>query len=460
MSKKATKLFQDTAYHGNAGAASAFVEIGHRKLKEGGRIGLILPLSAMSGISWDACRALWRKFYSGIITVTIASNEPGASAFSADTGVAECMIIGTRAKVPSKTLVSVTLYRKPVSTLEGVEVARYIETLVLVSKIRRVTDGPLGGTPILIGDEKVGEAIIVPIGKGPWLVSRIHDHSLAQVAYQLIELRQVMLPGSATSLASAGPFCRLSDLGEAGPYHLDVGASGLSGGAPRGPFDVKATSHPASVTFPVLNAHHEEKERFLEIAADCEGEARPDSSAAKPDVLQKRRDAIWATRTKLHFATDVRFNANALIACLTTREAVGGRAWPSFLLKDRKYEKALALWFNSTLGILSFWWLSSKSQDGRGSVTTSRLGELLCFDPRSLTASELVAVDAFFDAFKLKHLLDIHECASDPHRAELDLFVARQFLKESNNINQVENGLQLVRAKLALEPSISGGRVD
>ncbi len=187
MGKKATKLFHGSAYHGNAGAASAFAEIGHRKLREGGRIGLILPLATMSGISWEACRALWRKYYREIITLSIASAEPGASAFSADTGVAECMIIATRSTKPDKNMVSVSLYCRPVSTLEGVEIARRVETMIASGKIRGIADGPLGGTPIFMGDEKVGEAVVTPIGVGPWPVSRIHDHALAQVAYQLIE---------------------------------------------------------------------------------------------------------------------------------------------------------------------------------------------------------------------------------------------------------------------------------
>ena len=458
MGKKATKLFHGSAYHGNAGAASAFAEIGHRKLRDGGRIGLILPLAAMAGISWEDCRALWRKFYRDIITISIASPSPGASAFSADTGVAECMIIGTRSKKPGKTMVSVSLYRRPVSTLEGVEIARRVEAMIASGKIRGIADGPLGGTPIFMGDEKVGEAVVTPIGTGPWPVSRIHDHALAQVAYQLIEKKEVMLPGAAIAIAGAGPFCKLGDLGEEGPYDMDVSSGTISGGAPRGPFELVATMTPASVTFPVHNAHHEERERFLEIPADCEGRLRQVTGAAAQALLTKRRDAIVATRTKLHFARDVRFNANALIACVTTREAIGGRAWPSFLITERKYEKALVLWFNSSLGILTFWWLATKAQDGRGSVTKSRLRDLTCFDPRSLSDAELVDVDTFFDDFKTKPLLDIHECAVDPHREELDRFVALHFLKAGTNISQVENGLQLVRAKLVVEPSINGGR--
>ena len=67
-------------------------------------------------------------------------------------------------------------------------------------------------------------------------------------------------------------------------------------------------------------------------------------------------------------------------------------------------------------------------------------------------------VDAFFDAFKTKPLRDIHECASDANRAELDHFVVGHLLKAGSRQTEVEDGMELLRAKLAMEPSITGSR--
>jgi hypothetical protein len=459
MGKKATKLFEGTCYHGNAGAASAFVEIGHRKIKEGGRLGLILPLSALSGSSWEACRTLWRRHYSDVIVISIASDEPGASAFSADTGVAECMFIGTRNTKPTGQFTSVTLYRRPSSTLEGAEVARLIKLLTVSQTIRDIMDGPLGGTPLYIGEEKIGEALASTMHEGPWLLSRMYDHTLAQVAYQLTNKGVVWLPGLTATDVAGARFCKLNELGKVGPYHLDISGSGLSGGAPRGPFTLIPTANPSAATYPALKAHDEQRERHIEINPDSEGVARHSASEDARAILAERRDNIWATRTRLHFATDVRFNANALIACLTSRDAIGGRAWPSFRLADRRYEKVVTLWFNSSLGILIFWWMASKSQDGRGSVTTTRLGDLVSIDPRNFSDEELDEIDQFFDDFKSKPLLDVFECTIDAHRVELDRFVTRHLLKvPAAKQRQIEDALQLMRAKLALEPSIHGGR--
>jgi hypothetical protein len=470
MARRATRLFHGTAYHGNAGAAAAFAEIAHRKLRAGGRLGLILPLSALSGVSWGQVRKLWSEEYSDILVLSIASEEPSASAFSADTGVAECMIVATRSekplpiagkKPPPTPVLSVTLYRRPSSPLEGAEIGRLIGEMAEDSGVRTVEEAPLGGTPLYIGDEKVGEAIRTTVlpGIGQWPVARIRDLALAQVAQQLCQHHKVWLPSHSAPVSSASLFCPLSMLGKPGPYHLDVSGSGSSGGAPRGPFRLIPALDPTTVTFPVLAAHDERRERYLEIPADKEGQLRASTTEKGKALLQNRLNSVWATRTRLHFSTDLRFNANALVACLTTRESVGGRAWPSFILNDRKFEKVVSLWFNSTLGILAFWWIASKSQDGRGSVSTTRLGDLTCIDPSSLSTADLAAADAFFDAFRAKNLMDIHEAALDAHRAELDDFVCRVLLRvPPEELEAARDGVQLLRAKLAIEPSISGGR--
>jgi hypothetical protein len=457
MSKKASKLLHSTSYHGNAGAASAFVEIGHRKLKVGGRFGYVLPVSAMSGASWEACRSLWRKNYSDVLALTIAAERAGTSAFSADTGVGECVIVGTRSTVPDGRMVGVTLYRKPHSNLEGVEIARRVKQMKSSGAVKNLEDGPFGGTDITIGDEKIGEALACSITSEPWPLYRIRDHSIAQTAYQLAS-KTVWVPGSTGPNLTGAQICRLSELGVPGPYHLDVSGSAISGGAPRGPFKIEKTKKSAAASFPILASHQESRERYLEIEPDSQGKLRHASDERGEEKISSRRDYIWGTRTRLHFSTDARFNSNGLIACVTTRECIGGRAWPSFILNEKRYEKMMAVWFNSTFGILSFWWLANKAQDGRGSVTTSRLGDLMAIDPRVFSESELNHINEFFDDFKKKDLKDVFESDIDPHRKELDEFVVDCLLRAGSAAAEIKDGLATLRAKLVLEPSIAGGR--
>ena len=454
MAAKAARLTKGTVYHANAGAGAIFVEIGHRKLKSGGRIGLILPLSCYSGSAWEACRQLWRQNYNEIIIFSIAAGKAGATAFSADTSIPEALIVARRGEASDR-LTTVSLTRRPSSILEGAEIARRVAGLRQSGSVRSLEGGPAGGTPLFLGDEKVGEAIEAPIpAAGSWSVFRIKDHAVAQTAYQL-SIGQFWLPSMSAAQASEIAVCPLAQLGSAGPYHLDIGGKEDAGGAPRGPFDVRKTDNPAAVSYPIMAAHDEQRERTIELSADSEGIARSSGDQKVAKKLADRLDNIWSTKTHLHFSTDLRFNANALVACFTSRESVGGRAWPSFLLHERSFERVLTLWFNSTLGIVTFWWLANKGQDGRGSVTTTRLGTLTSFDPRKLTPLEVSAADAFFESFKGRPLMDVHEIALDDARADLDEFVAEKLLKVPD-LTIAKNALKVLRAKLADEPSITG----
>ena len=53
MAKRMEGLKKDTCYHGNAGIASAFAALAHKKLKRGGVLALVLPLSVANGLSWQ-----------------------------------------------------------------------------------------------------------------------------------------------------------------------------------------------------------------------------------------------------------------------------------------------------------------------------------------------------------------------------------------------------------------------
>ncbi|QDP18691.1 hypothetical protein [Sphingomonas xanthus] len=456
MSKRAGKLTSDTVYHANAGAGSLFAEIAHRKIKYGGRVGLILQLAAFSGASWEACRKLWGKAYKDIIMLSIARGRPKETAFSADTGTPEAMIVMTRG-APDDRLTSVSLLRRPTSILEGAEVANEILRLRASGVLSRLEDGPLGGTPIYLGDEKVGEAITAPKPEsGTWSLFRIKDHSVAQTAFHLT-LGKLWLPGMLAADVISLSICQMKKVGKAGPYHLDVSGSTTSGGAPRGPFKIARTRSPQSVSYPILAAHDEKRERTLVIDGDSEGLVRTSPDPIVREKISARLENIWNQRSSIHIATDLQFNSNALVAAVTSREAVGGRAWPSVVLHDKLHTNVISLWLNSTFGILSYWWIANKGQAGRGSVTTSRLESLAILDPTSLASEQLASADVFFDGIKASKLMDVHELAVDPVRAQIDDFIINLLVSGDARVT-VRQALQTLRNKLAEEPSICGGR--
>ena len=53
-----------------------------------------------------------------------------------------------------------------------------------------------------------------------------------------------------------------------------------------------------------------------------------------------------------------------------------------------RYEYAFALWSNSTLGLLCHWWMSNKTQEGRGTTTVTSIPEITTLDVRALSAAQ------------------------------------------------------------------------
>ncbi len=95
MGKRVNALGKDSCYHGNAGIASAFAALAHTKLKPGGVLALVLPLSAAAGLSWQGFRQTIMQHYTDVAVLSLAANGDDMS-FSSDTGMAECLVVARK----------------------------------------------------------------------------------------------------------------------------------------------------------------------------------------------------------------------------------------------------------------------------------------------------------------------------------------------------------------------------
>ena len=196
MGRRVNRLGDDTCYHGNAGIASAFAALAHKKLKPGGVLALVLPLSATAGLSWQGFREMIGCYYTDLTVLTIAAADNDDLSFSSDTGLAECLVIARRLK-PDET----PQYRSRFTSLnhrpQGFAHASSLSGGLLDgSPVRHIEDGPYGGTPLTVGDELAGETITAPLDVDgeSWGAVRLSDHSLAQTAYALSQSK-LWLPG-------------------------------------------------------------------------------------------------------------------------------------------------------------------------------------------------------------------------------------------------------------------------
>ena len=119
--------------HGNAGLASNFIDLAHAKVRSpGGVLALVLPASFLQGKAWAAARRLLDEHYKDVIVVSIAATGTTDRAFSADTGMAEVLVIATRqsdAEQAHGTTLFVNLLRRPQTILEAATIARTVRRI-------------------------------------------------------------------------------------------------------------------------------------------------------------------------------------------------------------------------------------------------------------------------------------------------------------------------------------------
>ena len=458
MSKATKHLTQGSSAHGNAGEASIFLVLVNRKLKLGGVLGLVMPLSLISGDAWEKSRALLAKHYSNLIIISIAGAASADLSFSADTHMGECLIIGRKSETGSTRATFIILNKRPQFPLLGVIAAEQIRRLIESKNLRRLEDGPVNGTPLYFGDEVIGQALDAPLPvSGGWNLSRIADLSLAQTAYQLINKKTIWLPTMNKSEIVDIPLTTVAKIGEIGPYHADINGDTSTGGI-RGPFDIFPIKPNSVPTYPVLWSHDAERERTMSFDADCEGFPRQGSRSGEQAIVDLKVASIWNTASHCHFNRDFQFNSQSTGMQFTPRKTIGGRAWLSIGLSSVDQEKALVLWANTSLGLLLHWWHANKQQSGRGSIGKSMLHTLPILDVTTLEPKLLAEAVKLFDAMSEQPLLPLHELDRDPIRRELDEAFARNVLRLSEPILAFGGPLELLRMKLSREPSIRGSK--
>ena len=455
----ATKhLTKGTSYHGNAGEASIFLVLADRKLKLGGVLALVMPLSLISGDAWEKSRTLLAKHYSNLVVISIAGAASADLSFSADTHMGECLIIGGKSETGSTRATFIILNKRPEFPLLGVIAAEQIRRLIEGKNLRHLEDGPVDGTPLHFGDEVIGQALDAPLPvSGGWNLSRIADLSLAQTAYQLANKKSIWLPTMDKSETVDIPLTTVAKIGEIGPYHADINGDTSTGGI-RGPFDIFPIKPNSVPTYPVLWSHDAEGERTMSFEGDSEGFPRQGSRSEEQAIVDLKVKSIWETASHCHFNRDFRFNSQSTGMQFTPRKTIGGRAWLSIRLSSVDQEKALVLWANMSLGLLLHWWHANKQQSGRGSIGKSMLQTLPILDVTVLEPKLLAEAVKLFDAMCEQPLLPLHEIDRDPIRKELDDVFARNVLKLPEPILTSDGPLRLLRMKFSQEPSIRGSK--
>ena len=123
--------------------------------------------------------------------------------------------------------------------------------------------------------------------------------------------------------------------------------------------------------------------------------------------------------------------------------------WP-IKTSSHRHDKALTVWINSSLGLLTFLSLRTSTRGGWIALKKSDLAELPILDTRQLSAAQLQSLSRLFDQMadaEFERLPAMHHC---PARRALDDGLSR--------ILDLPD-LATLRHLLATEPTISNQRL-
>lgn len=441
QSAMASKLRQKalgTCYHGHAGLGSAFASLSDAKVKPGGIVAFVLPLTALNGSSWGKFREMLTTKYTELSIVTLTGDD-GKIAFSSDTSIAECLIVARKLKLKessARRAQFVSLRRRPENVAQAMTTAKQLNS---VSDLRNLEDGPYGGSVLKVGAEVIGEAIVSGTseeGSG-FGCARLRDAAVGQTAYALAN-RKLWLPS--LQPIEAVPLVQMFDLAERGPD-----SQMFIGQQHRGPFD--KMPHNPNATYPALwNRKGHEEASFV---------YQPDSELVVRAGMEERADELWETASRVHIAREFGFNQDTVGAVFTERPTIGGRSWPSMKVYDPAHEIPVVLWLNSTLGLLTYWWSSSRQQGARGGLTITQMSKLVVPDFRTLTDEQLAAAESVFDRFQGAEFKTAFKASKDPNRTELDELLICEVLGLGT---EVFKAVRLLAGKWCAEPSVHGGR--
>ncbi len=430
LNKKETRVTD-----GQAGLSAYFVELADRMLKPNGTMGFILPATVLASPTTQKLRDMWATGYRDLVVITIAEAKGLDCAFSADTDMAECIIVATKGKGNRTGRGKfVCLNQRPQSLLEAVEI---VNRVVRSNGTHHLEDTPSSGDPIQVGEEILGYMLDCPLPHGEgWVATRVKSMALLQSAHRLresrLELPMQELQGTVVKI----PMCRVADIATLGLAEV------------RGVFRKEDSYRPDDYGYPCVWNANSEVQRSMIVLPDSRAIPFPNAEAA----VQKRSDQ----NSRTHYNMALRFNSNSVAALFTEKPSIGPTLITNVAFENPRYEIPWTLWCNSTLGLLCHWLHSGKQNAGRGKLRLTALSNLPTLDVRKLSEKALENAEVIFEELKYKRMLPFNECAHDPVRQDLDAYLLMGMLGIKDL--GVLTAMQTLREMLCAEPSIHGGK--
>ena len=425
----------DLSASSTAGLGSVFTAVADRHVKEGGRIALVLPAAVATGVAWGRTRHLINHGY--VLETVIASHDPERWNFSENTDLSEVLLIARkrdRLKDSDKSVADeptqfVNLWRNPSSSAYA---------LAIAEQISRGAAAPLGSaikprhdmSELIVGTCKYGEAVELPWGavrSDAWLGCAFAQTNLVRTAWFLRD-GHLYRPGD--NRVHALPVRKFGDLAILGPDRRDI-ADGFTIATGR-------------TRYPAFWGHDAELVRSIEMSPNKWLAPRARAATGRP-----LRDAglLWGRAGTLMVAERIWLNTQRSLAVRLNTSALSNVWWPVRLREENdRAEKVLALWLNSTLGLLTSIAHRVPTRGAWIQFKKPTIENLPVLDVAALSKDQLRQLADVYDSVATKELNTIVNMANDEVRAGIDHAFSQILHLPS---------LNALRAELANEPIIT-----
>ena len=441
IAKRTSALLKGTAGNQIAGHGSSFAVLADRLVKPGGRISLVLPVTALSGESWREVRQMLASRYE--VEFVVSSHDPNLLSMSYDTAIAEALLVGRRlsdGEGPTGRGRFVNLWRAPYSETDALALVRALNAAASIP-LHRSDGPPVGGSPLMVGGEQWGEVVDGPIGEAPWSAARWRQALTSQFAAALE--RGELWNEDGSQVAGYVPVAAMGHVCNVGPQDRRIRGS-------LGMFDAYHGWN-GDAQFPAIWS--------LDSSAHQSMSTEPNAwLSPKPG---RNHQSVWSQSGTLQITRDVRYNAQPVMAVRTGIRTLGVRAWHTLSthgddpLVSARQETALALWCNSTFGLLLHANHSNSAQEGRGQGNKGMLESMTTLDIRKLEAWQLDEAQVIWQKFSNRKFMPFYQCVTDPARVELDELIVKDLLGLGED---AVASVARLRTLLAVDPSIRGSK--
>ncbi|MDE2688628.1 MAG: hypothetical protein OXI16_14180 [Chloroflexota bacterium] len=382
-----------------AGLGAAFVAAASPKLRPGeGRIALVLPLTVCTGPSWRQTRALIERDFT--LDTVIVSHDPTRWNFSDSTDLSEALIIATRraakgnadSDAPEHRVNFVNLWQNP----DGVLDAHRVAQAIVNTTPARIEDA--GAALLEVAGVHVGESVSIPESKisgRQWMGVQFARADLIRNAMRLLSDGVVWVAGE--QLTIDVPLCPLHEIGEIGPDRRDLWDG----------FERTDTV----TAYPMVENH--DTEQRTRIITEPDKYLYPLTTARRGRRL-KPAAQLWAKAARLLVSERLWLNTTRITSMCAERQVLSNVWWP-VSTECSNCDKAIALWLNSSVGLLTLLTTRNTTRGGWVDIKKADLKEMPVLDVRAILQSQLQALADLFDELadeEFKRLPAMAECAA------------------------------------------------